>query len=405
MNHTYNHPQGHISGAFRPRLTPTQPQSADPSAAIIALFSGGQPGVWYDPSDFSAMFQGLYSSVPVTAVTQPVGLILDKRLGLALGSETFGSPTDYAGSANVVVAGDLVTVTCTVNGVYGVKASTNLVVGGTVYRVSFELVTNSASRSIAIFPNLAGDAAMVSTPGTYSLTQYASAASGTSANLTFIVFGGVAGESFSLRAVSIKPIAGNHATQATAAARPVLRQDGGGKYYLEFDGVDDFLSTAAIDFSATDEISSLVAIERANTTTSMVVELSENVNTNSGSFYIVSGADIGDSYTVKARGDGLGAFGHRNDGPVPERALLAILADLSDDSAALRWNGADQLTTAGDCGSGNFGNYPIYLGSRGGIALRFAGNIYQNVIIGRVVTTDELANAEAYIANKSGVAL
>lgn len=32
---------------------------------------------------------------------------------------------------------------------------------------------------------------------------------------------------------------GNHATQATAAARPTLRQTGGGLYYLEFDGVDD----------------------------------------------------------------------------------------------------------------------------------------------------------------------
>ena len=39
---------------------------------------------------------------------------------------------------------------------------------------------------------------------------------------------------------------GFHAGQATAAARPVLRQDGGGRFYLEFDGVDDRLVTAAI---------------------------------------------------------------------------------------------------------------------------------------------------------------
>ena len=38
---------------------------------------------------------------------------------------------------------------------------------------------------------------------------------------------------------------GNHAGQPAAAARPVLRQDGGGRYYLEFDGVDDRLVTAA----------------------------------------------------------------------------------------------------------------------------------------------------------------
>lgn len=34
---------------------------------------------------------------------------------------------------------------------------------------------------------------------------------------------------------------GNHAVQATAANRPILRQDGNGNYYLEFDGSNDFL--------------------------------------------------------------------------------------------------------------------------------------------------------------------
>lgn len=41
---------------------------------------------------------------------------------------------------------------------------------------------------------------------------------------------------------------GNNAGQANAAARPVLRQDGGGRFYLEFDGADDRLLTAAISF-------------------------------------------------------------------------------------------------------------------------------------------------------------
>jgi hypothetical protein len=39
---------------------------------------------------------------------------------------------------------------------------------------------------------------------------------------------------------------GNHAGQGGAALRPTLRQDGNGRYYLEFDGVDDRLLTAAV---------------------------------------------------------------------------------------------------------------------------------------------------------------
>lgn len=43
-----------------------------------SLFYGGEQGVWYDPSDFSTMFQDSAGTTPVTAVEQPVGLILDK---------------------------------------------------------------------------------------------------------------------------------------------------------------------------------------------------------------------------------------------------------------------------------------------------------------------------------------
>ena len=42
------------------------------------LFSGGQQGAWYDPSDFSALYQDAAGTVPVTAVGQPVGKAVDK---------------------------------------------------------------------------------------------------------------------------------------------------------------------------------------------------------------------------------------------------------------------------------------------------------------------------------------
>lgn len=43
-----------------------------------SLFAANEPGVWLDPSDFSTMFQDAAGTVPVTAVEQPVGRILDK---------------------------------------------------------------------------------------------------------------------------------------------------------------------------------------------------------------------------------------------------------------------------------------------------------------------------------------
>ena len=42
------------------------------------LFTGSTNGAWYDPSDFSTLFQDAAGTTPVTAVEQPVGLMLDK---------------------------------------------------------------------------------------------------------------------------------------------------------------------------------------------------------------------------------------------------------------------------------------------------------------------------------------
>ena len=71
-----------------------------------SLFSAGEQGAWYDPSDFSTMFQDSAGTTPVTAVEQPVGLILDKSKGLALGPDALGGagalgqPDSAAGPLN-----------------------------------------------------------------------------------------------------------------------------------------------------------------------------------------------------------------------------------------------------------------------------------------------------------------
>ena len=45
---------------------------------IAELFANGKQGVWYDPSDLSTLFQDSAGTLPVTAIEQPVGLMLDK---------------------------------------------------------------------------------------------------------------------------------------------------------------------------------------------------------------------------------------------------------------------------------------------------------------------------------------
>lgn len=53
---------------------PASPPVFSPSS----LFASGESGVWFDPSDFSTLFQDASGLIPVTDVGQPVGRINDK---------------------------------------------------------------------------------------------------------------------------------------------------------------------------------------------------------------------------------------------------------------------------------------------------------------------------------------
>jgi len=46
-----------------------------------SLFASGEQGAWYDPSDLNTLFQDQAGTTPVTAVEQPVSLMLDKSKG------------------------------------------------------------------------------------------------------------------------------------------------------------------------------------------------------------------------------------------------------------------------------------------------------------------------------------
>lgn len=50
----------------------------EPSFFPASLFAAGEPGVWFDPSDISTLFQDSAGTTPVTAAGQPVGIMLDK---------------------------------------------------------------------------------------------------------------------------------------------------------------------------------------------------------------------------------------------------------------------------------------------------------------------------------------
>jgi hypothetical protein len=198
---------------------------------------------------------------------------------------------------------------------------------------------------------------------------------------------------------------GNHATQATVASQPILRQSGA-LYYLEFDGVDDFMVTGSIDFTGTDKISTFTGARKNNDTLGLVAELSATTNSNTGAFAVVVNDGTRD-WSTFSRGDaavsaGQGAFVTIAGA---DTAVITSNNDIAANLTTIRRNGVAGADATGNKGVGNFGNYPFYIGRRGGTTLPLNGNLYSFIARGALTTGADFTSTEAYVAGRTGVTL
>ena len=202
--------------------------SLAPSLAgqIAQMFAASEPGVWYDPSDRSTLFQDAAGTTPVYMpgqgqVDPPVGLLLDKRR--PRGGELFsdGAVIFSAPSARVSP------------GVYRVYSAageytlvnfrpTGAVIGGW-YELTFTvdsigvagagmvLEGTSALSSTVVFNTVGKKTIIVQTTANYIGIKRASNAI-----------------DYQISGVSIRELPGNHAYQTTTTSRPTLS----GRYNL-----------------------------------------------------------------------------------------------------------------------------------------------------------------------------
>jgi hypothetical protein len=172
---------------------------------------------------------------------------------------------------------------------------------------------------------------------------------------------------------------------------------------LLFDGVDDFLQTAAIDFSATDAMTIVAGVtKRSDAAQGCVVELTASTASNNGAFLLAAPDGATDTFAFDSKGTA------QTDAVVTgyafvSAAVLTGQADISGDSATLRVNGVLGDTDTGDQGTGNYANAAVYIGRRGGTSLPFNGEISSLVIRG--AATADPAPGESFAANLHGVTL
>ena len=199
---------------------------------------------------------------------------------------------------------------------------------------------------------------------------------------------------------------GNHATQTVSGSRPVYRTDGV-LHWLEFDGVDGFMETAAIDFTGTDNMTVVIGLKKeSDSTTSSAAELGPDITQTDGGFLILAPSFNGNnSYSVFSSGTSFARAGAGRFAEAPDTAVISMLANINAPILKIRRNSSLVESTSDSQGTGNYGNHVLTIGARESKQNSFNGNIYSLVIRGAETGSTDLDSLEQYSATQAGVTL
>ena len=193
----------------------------------------------------------------------------------------------------------------------------------------------------------------------------------------------------------------NHATQPTAINRPVLQIDGSGRYYLALNGTNSWMSTPAINFTATNKMTVVAGVKKLSAAQSIICELSPIFSSNAGAFAMYSSRIlVGDLYFA-SKGTST-STAYCAGFPEGNSYVSTGLASVSDLLIILRVNGTQVSNSGLTQGSGNYGNHQLFIGMRAGVSLPFNGNLYGLVVRGALSTAPQIAGAETYMNSKTG---
>ncbi len=181
--------------------------------------------------------------------------------------------------------------------------------------------------------------------------------------------------------------------------------------YLDIDGTDDNYITGSIDFTGTDKMTIWAGLRKVDDTVRTLCELGVNSNSTQGAFIVTTGVNASfGRYSTMGTGSRLeplstyvGYF-QSELYPAPDSAVITAQHDIAGDLSRIRRNGSSTgaIDGTGDKGTGNFGNYPVYLFSRGGNQYRWRGQFYGMIIRGAATDTSLLEQTERYLNGKMG---
>ena len=175
--------------------------------------------------------------------------------------------------------------------------------------------------------------------------------------------------------------------------------------YLRFDGVDDFLQTASVDFSGTDVVTMATAYRKlSDAAVGEIFALSGSPTASSGTFgfYTPESANGAAAAVFFARGASSIISGQRL-GTAPISCVAGGWVSISMPYMRYRINQGSSLTSSEATGGGNFGNYPLYIGRRSGTSFPFNGRLYSLIIRGTATPDATIAQVERHLNQKARI--
>lgn len=396
------------------------------------LFAAGEQGVWYDPSDFSTMFQDSAGTIPVTAVEQFVGRILDKSgRGNHASQSTAGSLPALSARVNLLTQTEDFSnaiwskLNCTASAmnvadpIGGNTASTVTATTGIAYffynaapnnpinqtlTSSVWLRRRTGSGVVGLRNNATSGASTTLTlTSSWQLFSISCVAGGGGAFNNFVININTTGDAIDVWHPDLRNITDGVGLPTYQRVTTSTDYDTAGfPYYLRFDGTDDSLATATFT-PGTDTVQVFAGVRKlSDVATGMLIETSASIGANNGTIQLAAPFS-GANYTFQSRGTSQQVASYTNVAvAAPITNVVTGIGGISTDTATLRVNSLQVATNTADQGTGNYLAYPLYIGRRGGTTLPLRGNIYSLIVrFGANLDAATISNTETWVNGKT----
>jgi len=418
---------------------------------ILSMFGDGSQGAWFDPADMSTLFQDAAGTTPVTALEQPVGLMLDKSgRGNHVSQAVAASRPVLSARVNMLPSTDM-SVSYVFVGGTRLPGLPNYQGQLTAVRFSGPSTGPSTMSLVAPAASIAFEIDVLVEPGNSTSLSFLIRNSTTATNLgsgsfpvaTGVVAGAITSKDLgnNWRRVRIEQTTGISkgdglvvyfgATSAVASGfnwvvdRPQLvagmavvpfqairsaadYDTAGFPVYLLFDGANDCLFTSGnVDLSGTNKMSLISGVGKLNDASDGVLAGLSGSSANNGSFELSAPGSSGAARLQFSSKGTLQVVPFTSSAAfsAPVSAVVTCVSDIAAPIALLRANGAQLHALTATQGGGRFGSYPLFIGRRNNAALPFNGNLHGVLLIGRLLSASELAAAEGFMAARAGVTL